>query len=196
MRSLFIAIFATYAAFATTSLATPILEGVWQLTNGDHALDAGFIRHDGDRTPHDFEKNGADAKLYYDASAGTIKLAGSVYDTIDNRLVDFDLSYTGVTVNDNGVSTRFTGLLGSFDGVDVTGSVSDEQALFFDVLALGEPAAGRAWLGYEGGHFGDFHFSANRISDLPAGSVSAPGGLALLLVGAAAALYRRKRSAQ
>jgi len=199
MKSLFAATFTALASFAAPSLAAPITEGVYQLqNNSDHALGAaGFYRYNGSGFDlYDFETNGAEVLLTYDAGAGTVDLAGTAYDTVGERLVNFDLGYIGVTSTDGGIVTSFTGLAGTFDGVDVTGALNRQQrSLFIESLAFEQSALGDAWVGSEAGHFGDFHFEGIRVGNLPNGSVPVPGGLAFLLVGAAA-FYSRKRSAK
>ena len=202
-------------AYAAPVLAEPITEGVWKLENrgtGDLG-DAGFYRFNGEGFDlYDFESNGADVRMVYDANAGTINVAGQAYDTTGDRLVSFDLDYTGVTVEGDRVKIGESTTVGVFDGVEVMSKRSSGNALYLDSAGLETSLSGSAWLGTADGHFGDFHIAGTRIAELSAqapntgtvtggggggatggGSVPAPGGLALLVMGGLALVGLRRR---
>lgn len=206
------------ATFAAPALAEPITEGVWKLENrgvNDNGI-AGFYRFKGDGEGfdlYDFESNGADVRMVYDANAGTINVSGQAYDTAGDRLVSFDLDYTGVTVDGDRVKIGESSTVGVFDGVEVMSKRSSGNALYLDSAGLETSLSGSAWLGTADGHFGDFHLAGTRIGDLDArapttgtaagggiggggggGSVAAPGGLALLLMGGLAMVGLRRRN--
>ncbi len=197
-------LFAAVSAFATPSYATVISEGVWKLENSSVAGvggDFGFTRRsDNGQDLYDFSGNGADVRLIYNAEAGTISVEGQAFDIRNQRLVDIDLNYDGVSSDGERVATSFMNAVGTFDGVEVMSKGSSGESLFLNSLLQQDTVKGSAWLGTDAGHFGDFHFAGTRIGDLPNGSggasangsVPAPGGLAFLVVGAAA-LYTRKR---
>jgi len=193
------AIFAASIMFSAPSYAGPIDDGIWKLENRGHASlgsDYGFGRFNG--TGYDlynFESNGADVSLKYDSSAQTIEVFGQAYDETNQKLVDFNLNYIGVESFDDRTATSFMGVIGSFDGVQVTAKPANgSDSLLLDALTGGN-LTGSSWLSTSEGHFGDFHFAGERVADLPKGSVPAPGGLALILFGAAM-LYRRQRAAK
>lgn len=214
---------ATIAALALASvsapaLAEPITEGVWKLENNEtHSLgSAGFYRYNGSGYDlYDFETNGADVRMVYDAAAGTISLAGDAYDPTDDRLVSFDLQYSGVAVEGSRVQIGDSTAVGVFDGVDVMSKGMAGRTLYLDSDGLETSLTGHGWLGTDTGHFGDFHISGTRIADLNdlnpqnpltgttgttgtsggggGGTVAAPGGLALLLFGGLAIAGMRRR---
>jgi hypothetical protein len=196
-------------AYAAPALAEPITEGVWKLENrgvNDNGR-AGFYRFKGNGEGfdlYDFESNGADVRMVYDANAGTINVSGQAYDTAGDRLVSFDLDYTGVTVEGNRVKIGESTTVGVFDGVEVMSKRSSGNALYLDSAGLETSLSGSAWLGTADGHFGDFHIAGTRIADLNpqapntgagtgGGSVPAPGGLALLVMGGLALVGLRRR---
>jgi len=210
MKSLPIVALAAFATLSVPAVAEPITQGVWQLTNNTtHSLGAaGFYRYNGSGYDlYDFETNGADVQMAYDAVGEQISISGQAYDTVGDRLVDIDLTYTDVGVSGNRVSIANSTTVGTFDGVEVMSKGMKDGTLYLDSIGADDLFTGHGWLGTDAGHFGDFHLGGTRVGDLTiattnpvggtsngGGSVPAPGGLALLFAGGAFMLYRRKRS--
>lgn len=192
---------------ATHAQAVPIQEGVYKLTNvvqGVQPTDVGGFHElvDESWVTYDFENNGAGMLLTYDAGLGAVTIAGSAYNLVENRLVDIDLTYTGmIQVADDQIHTATMDTVGVFDGFDVMAKPNpngNERTFVVRTTDLtGETLRGFGWLSTATAYFGDFQFAGERIADLPTdpgdgGSVPAPGGLALMLIGAAS-LYRRRK---
>lgn len=189
---------ASVAMISSSAHATEVYDGVWQLENrgtgGRLGSDYGF----GSVTStgwdlFDFERNGADVKLTYDSANGVVTIKGQAYSSESKGLVGIDLKYSGVTGGDE-VGTQQTEVVGTINGVEVIAKPSasakaKNRSLFLDSLTAEGSFKGTGWLGTDAGHFGDFHFSGDRIK----GSAPAPGGIVFLLLAGAALVARQRK---
>lgn len=210
MKKLALLPFLTCLTISAPASAEPISEGVWKLQNNtyhDRGY-AGFYRYNGSGYDlYDFETNGADVQMIYDSGASTVKVFGSAYDTANDRIVDFDLTYENASIVDSKLQFGASDAVGTFDGIEVMSKANSGRALYFDNDGLDASLTGSGWLGTSAGKFGDFHITGTRVADLPVatsgggsstggGSVSAPGGLALIFAGIAGLCYRRNKKRQ
>lgn len=206
-----IAISSALAMTALPANSSPLYEGVWQLENrgngGSLGTDYGFGRRTATGWElFDFERNGADVKLTYDASTGNVVIRGQAYSDLTNSLVDLDLSYSGVDGNDSRIGTSIRDSIGTVGGVDLVAAPPNarptSQSLFLNALSDEGTFNGTGWVGTDSGHYGDFHFAGTQISSEPgsvtassgggSGSVPAPAGLLFILLAGAAFFVSRK----
>jgi len=182
------------AGIATQAVASTI---TYDLTDAPHSRyqDGGFYNHVGGNTGYQalsFEKNGADAKLIFDQTAGTVRLKGTGYNIDTNTMSAFDVFYDNVALTGDKLSLNNMGKVGTFEGTDVRGKGFN--------LTIGETLRGDGWLANTatGNHFGDFHFTGVKVPNGgdDAGSVPAPAPLFLLGAAALFGFSRRKKAAR
>jgi hypothetical protein len=180
-KPLSIALTFLLTSFAASAHATTI---TYDLIDTPQAglLDGGFYQYVGGDAGYDslsFEQNGADVLFTYDSSAGTVSLTGNAYNLNTGEFVNFDLNYSDVTQTGDKLTLNDMISVGEFGTTSVNGKGFK--------LTLGESLSGSGWLVNDvtAEHFGDFHFSGVKVDTPTGGSVPAPGGLALILIGLA-----------